>query len=381
MRTFVSALVLSTVLIPSALADSFEYSTLVPKTAKSMAMGGVFTAVPTAEASFFGNPAYFALSKPSYAFPTFDVWNYGHPSSALQRVGSVFSATAGSKFLSESFSALADDGSGGGASAGISLSGKGVGLGFFTTTDNRIEGSEGKEKVASNTESDLVLGLGFPSHLGDARLLLGGDLRPFYRVSLRNASGGAPSLSDIVSGGSDNLYAAAFFGAALDLGASATLGDFTFGLSIRNIAPAYPVTEEKLSKVLKTLGSSDSSGPGYSGEARMVPSIAAGLSWSPAIAPGKVDPSLYAECGDIVDGARNWDGADSALELLHAGAEVRLYKLVSLRGGFNGGCLSAGMGLKLLCFDLNAAWFTESKWTLPGDDSSSGLVVQAAIRF
>jgi hypothetical protein len=66
---------------------------------------------------------------------------------------------------------------------------------------------------------------------------------------------------------------------------------------------------------------------------------------------------------------------------VHAGAEARLFRIFALRGGFNGGKLSAGLGIKLLFVDLNAAIFTEKEWALPGDDSSSGLALQAAIRF
>ena len=78
---------------------------------------------------------------------------------------------------------------------------------------------------------------------------------------------------------------------------------------------------------------------------------------------------------------QNWDGIGSALDLLHAGAEVRLLSFITLRGGINRGWLSAGAGVRLIFIDLNFAVFTEELGALPGDDPRSGVALQAAIRF
>jgi hypothetical protein len=383
MRTLVLASIFLFCLLATAISEEVSYSTLVPKTAKSMAMGGVFSSVPSSEFSFFGNPAFFASNTSSFAIPTFDVWGYGHPSSGFGRLGSTLGAIGGNgSFLSRAFRILSEDGSsGGGASAGLTLAGKNVGLGFFMTTDNRIEGLKADKTVSSDTEASFVLGIGFPIDLGSTRLSLGGDFRPFYRISLRDESGGDPDLSKVIENGSNGMYADAFFGAAIDLGASLRFGAFSLGLSVRDLSPAYPVYTEKLSKLLSTIGSGNMSGTSSSLEARLAPSISAGLSWSPKIAPGKLEPAFYFELQDIVGVAEGWEGPESVLDLVHAGTEVRFFKVMTLRGGFDRGRMSAGAGLKLLFLDLNAAIFTEREWSLPGDDSDSGLALQAAIRF
>jgi hypothetical protein len=382
MRATVLLTALLIFLVPAAFCEDVYFSTLVPKTAKSMAMGGVFSAVPTSEFSFFGNPAFFALNTPSFALPTLDVWGYGRPSSGLDKLGEMAGTVGGARFFPRAFEIMSEDGSsGGGASMGMGMAGKGMGFGFFLTTDNSIEGDGPDKSVSSDTEADLVLGLGFPIQLGSALLSIGGDIRPFYRIGLRDDAGNDPSLADLVENGTKNLYADAFFGAALDLGACLKLGALSIGLSVRDLAPAYPVSSEKLSKLQAALGSGNLPDTGTSLEARLVPLISAGFSWAPEIAPGKVEPALYLEFRDFVRVFGAWDGPESALDLVHAGAEIRFFRLLSLRGGYNRGCLSAGAGLKLLFLDLNAAVFSERFGALPGDDSRSGLALQAAIRF
>jgi hypothetical protein len=369
-------------LAPAAFCEDVYYSTLVPKTAKSMAMGGVFSAVPASEFSFFGNPAFFASNTPSFAMPTLDLWSYGRPSSSLDKLRELAGTVGGTRFVPRAFEIMSEDGSsGGGASAGMSMAGKGVGFGLFLTTDNCIEGAGSDKSVRSDTEADLVFGLGFPIQIGSGLLSIGGDIRPFYRIGLRDDEGSIPSLADLVENGTKDLYADAFFGAALDLGASVEFGALSAGLSIRDLAPAYPVSSEKLSKLQAKLGSGTVPDTDSSIEARLVPLISAGFSWSPEIASGKVEPALYLEFQDFVRVFGAWEGPESVLDLLHAGAEIRLFKLLSLRGGYNRGCLSAGAGLKLLFLDLNAAVFSERFGALPGDDSRSGLALQAAIRF
>lgn len=376
--------ILVSILVQAAFPSEHAYSTLVPRTAKSMAMGGAFATVPTSEFSFFGNPAFFAANKSTFALPTIDAWSYGRPSDGLGKLPEILGAFGGKDFVSSAFGILAEDGgSGGGASIGLTLAGRGVGLGLFMTNDSSIEGhGDADRTVRSDTETSLVLGMGFPFDLGSSRLLLGADLRPFYRVSLRDKDGGDPTLAEVVDAGSDALYADAFFGATLDLGASLSFGSLALGMSIRDLAPTYPIATGKLSKLQSAFSSGNLPDTSSATDrARFRPIISAGVSWSPAIAPGALDPAFYLEAQDIIGAAWNWEGSASLLELMHAGLELRVYKVLSLRGGLNRGRISAGGGVRLFFLDLNAAVFTEELGALPGDDSRSGLSLQAAIRL
>jgi hypothetical protein len=381
MKRILTLAIASLAIASAAFAENVSYSTLVPKTAKSMAMGGVFTAVPTTEFSFFGNPAAFATEKAGLIVPTLDAWAYIRPTGG--NLGEL-SAAQGGDFLAKVFGLMAQNGgSGGGASAGIGYAGRGLGLGVFFTSDDYIEGtSPAAAVIHSDTQAMAVMGMGIPVHLGALELSIGGDLRPFYRIRLVDSAGQAPALADLLANGSGGLYSDAFFGAAMDLGASLKLGDFNVGLSIRDIAPSFPIATGTLAELQSSLSSG--SLPETSSavnNAVLTPALSAGLSWTPRPLPGRIDPALYIELQDPVNVIKQWNGIGSALNLLHTGAEVTFFKVATLRGGINRGWLSAGAGVKLFFLDLNAAVFTEELGPLPGDHPRSGLSLQAAIRL
>lgn len=382
-RASIAALFLSFVVV---VAQAEIFPPLTPKNAKSMALGGSFSSIPTAEFSFFGNPAAFAAPKGSLTIISTDAWAYIKPTLANLRS---FSEAANS---SNAFSAIAglmptNGGIGGGGAASIGYAGKGLGLGFFAVSDGFAAGDTIPGAVfKSDTELSAVIGLGIPVKLFGSTLSIGGDLRPFYRI--RSDTALADIVNAVASGpnsqGSalDSLGASAGFGLAMDLGASLQLGSFGIGLAIRDIAPSFPIWKGSLQELFTSLqGGSFPTATDSSNTANLIPNITAGLSWKPRLLPGVVDPALYLELQDPVSVARNWSGAGSALNLLHVGAEVKLISFITLRGGINRGWLSAGAGVKLLFLDLNAAVFTEELGALAGDSPRSGLSVQAAIRF
>lgn len=366
-------------------ADSYvPFTSLTPKTAKSMGLGGVFSSVPTAEFSFFGNPADFADKKPTLILPTVDAWAYVRPSSSnISGLASAASNT--SALMSKAFGLMAQNGgTGGGLSAGLGYAGRGLGLGAFVLSDEYIEGSSpASATVHSETQATAVIGLGLPLQLGGLRISVGGDLRPFYRVSLDPVE--LASLLKIMDAGghlADQIDASAFFGMAMDLGASLQLDTLTVGLSIRDISPAFPLWNGSLTDLLASVSAGNlPKTSGSTTSATFAPNVTAGLSWAPKLLPGLVDPTLYCELQDPVSVFKGASGIGTALNLLHAGAEVKLLSFITLRGGLNRGWLSAGAGLKLLFVDLNAAVFTEELGALPGDNPRSGLALQAAIRF
>jgi hypothetical protein len=364
---------------------TISYPALVPKNAKSMAMGGVFSAVPTAEFSFFGNPAAFASKPASFTALSVDTWAYVKPTS--DNVDVLASALAD---LSENYGDLAgimptNGGVGGGFSVGLSaFAGKGLGLGFFVTSDEFAAGSDlPSSLLTSDTEISAVIGLGVPLTLGSLKLLIGGDVRPFYRIRCAEYPL-ADAVTAMTNDGEplDSIYVYTGFGLAADLGATLELGAFTVGASVRDIAPPFPVACSSVTELKDDLSTGSipaTSGSGYS--ASFTPNVSAGLSWKPQILKGLVQPALYCELQDTVSVIKNWDGLGSALNLLHVGTEIQLIKLFYLRGGINRGWLSVGGGVKFLGLDLSAAVFTEELGALAGDAPRSGVALQAAIRF
>lgn len=365
----------------AAFADDV-YPALTPKNSTSMALGGSFTSIPTAEFSFFGNPAAFAAKKGSLTLLSVDTWAYVKPTSEnldvfgeLLKEGSNMAALAGSLMPT-------NNGIGAGASLGIGYAGKGLGIGAFAITDNWADGdSLPGATLDTDTQVSAVVGLGFPIELGDSiRLSIGGDLRPFYRIR------GSSSLADFIQAmeqGSDSIpiNVNAGFGLAVDLGAHLELGSLGIGLAVRDIAPPFAVWSGTFDDLSTSLEAGELPKADGTKKAVFLPSITAGLSWKPKLLPGLIDPALYFELQDPVAVFRNADGIGTLLNLMHAGAEVKFLKMVSLRAGLNRGWLSAGVGLKLLFVDLNAAVFTEELGALPGDNPRSGFSLSTAIRF
>jgi hypothetical protein len=360
------------------------YPALTPKDATSMALGGSFTSIPTAQFSFFGNPAAFAAPKASLTLISTDAWAYIKPTSS--NISSFFNAIKNANLSAIAALMPSDGGIGGGASVGLGYAGKGLGLGVFATTDEYAAGDSIPGAVLnSDTEVSAVIGLGLPIKFLGTTLSLGGDLRPFYRV--RADTPLADILDSITSSGGsgtllDSLRVNAGFGLAMDLGASLQLGSFGIGLSVRDIAPSFPIATPTAQELLDSLKSGSLPDTSAStAKAVFVPNVTAGMSWKPRLIPGLIDPAMYLELQDPVSVVQNWEGIGSALNLLHAGAELKLLNFITLRGGINRGWLSAGAGLKFLFLDLNAAVFTEELGALPGDEPRSGLAIQAAIRF
>jgi hypothetical protein len=393
-------IVAASLMTTAAFAEEI-YSPLVPKNAKSMAMGGAFSSLPTAEFSFFGNPANFADKKASFTVTSVDAWAYIKPTQenvdmlmeTLPKIESDYDNL---------FSLIPSNGGiGGGFSlSALSFAGKGLGVGFQMTSDNYALGNDLPSSMLTiDTEASAVIGLGIPLTLGGLRLSVGGDLRPFYRIrttdfplaELVQVMAGAVDLDgdgDIDDFDKDPLNAIddinAGFGLALDVGATLELGSLAFGLSIRDIAPPFPVWNGTASDLVTSVdenGSLPEQTEENTTKVTFVPNVTVGLSWAPRLLPGILEPAVYFELQDPISVAKNWDGAGSMLNLLHVGTEIKLLSMVSLRGGLNRGWLSVGAGFKLLFIDVNGAIFTEELGAVAGDRPRSGIALQAAIRF
>ncbi len=377
------------ILSVETLAAQQSYSSPAPKDAISMALGGISTALPGAESSFFGNPAGFAAPKASLTLVSADAWAYIKPTSP--NIAALADAARSSNPLSAAAGLMPGNGGiGGGASVGIGYAGKGLGLGIFATTDDFAAGSGIPGAVLDSvTEIDAVIGLGVPVKLFGSTLSIGGDIRPFYLVSGTEpyavavdslSPGGAGSYQTGLPGNPSVIDAG--FGLAMDLGASLQLGSLGIGISARDISPSFPIWTGTFQQFFGSLANgSPPNAINSSNTAVLKPDVSVGMSWKPRLVPGFIDPALYLELQDPVWVVQNWEGIGSALDLLHAGVELKLLNFITLRGGINRGWLSAGAGLRLLFVDVNAAVFTEELGALPGNNPRTGVALQAAIRF
>lgn len=379
------------IVIAALSAISFASAQSLPnlqaRDARTMGLGGCFAATSSGFQSFYGNPAGFATPKGQLTIADVSVWGYLKPTTDnINRVmndlnGGDSTTTAEWADLANDF--IVENGFGGGASVGLGYAGHGLGLGLFAIADASAAGDSLMGSVISSTVSvNAVAGMGIPVKLGPLTLKVGADIRPFLRIDAADGGWLATELvTAFMSGGdvsttlmSENVDAG--FGVAADLGAQLVLGSLSVGLAIRDVTASYLTQTETIQEFVDAISAGNL--PTGTDESAIYPAIYAGLAWQPKLIPGIIEPSLYFEVQDpvsiIEDNASVWN-------LLHAGAEVELLSLVSLRAGLNKGYLSAGVGLNLLVVEVNAAVFTEELGDCPGDQGRSGVAIQAAIHL
>ena len=361
-------------------AQSSPLSGFSFKDASAMAMGGTFTAVSEGFRSLYGNPTGFAAEDGELTILAPTVWAYFRPTEEnielLKRASG-----EGDDALNAVDSLLTDNGLGAGANLGLGYVGGGLGIGLFVTGDAYASGQTLAGAVAdTDVQVNLVLGLALPVNLFGLKLTVGGDLRPFYRMvgdfPLSEVLGpmmGSGEFSDILT--SNDMITG--FGVAMDLGASLELGAFEFGLVVRDLAPSFRMYGNTIQELVDSgfvVSSGDDKGL-YS----LTPCVVAGVQYHPKLDKlSWLDPRVIVELRDPVSVIRD---KESVFNLIHAGAEIKMFDVLALRGGVNEGWLSAGVGLDLFVLEINAAVFTEELGWRPGQNGRSGVSLEVAIRI
>jgi hypothetical protein len=360
-----------------------QVNSVSPKDASSMGMGGTFKVFSTGYDTFFGNPAGFGSKKGELTFADLNTWVYVKPTqdniAAVQRI--INGDDSG--MISTIEDLVVENGLGAGASIGLGWAGKGFGLGFTLVTDEVAAGTSLLgAKLISQTQANLTVGLAFPFRLGPLAFSVGADARLIYKLNSDPASGWPFStiVNDIMVNNKDpgeaiqDLYILGGYGFALDAGATIGFGPFMLGAMVRDIG--LEMNMEKV-QVKEVLNNGTIPMDGTDAVYALKPIITAGLGFKLDL--GIIAPSAYVEADDPL--AVFSDGFDSIWGNLHAGAELKLLRFISLRAGLNQGYLSLGAGLNILFVKLDAALFTEEIGVNPGDFGRTGIAIQAAVRF
>ena len=357
---------------------------LVPKDARTFAMGGAFTALSSGYQSLYGNPAGFAEGRGMLTIANLTTWGFFKPTS--DQIGLVNdmikSANAGDQtaVLNDANSVITGNGLGAGAALGIGWTGSGLGLGITAVTEDYAHGlTLPGTQFQSATQINVIAGMAITLGPKDFNLKIGGDLRPFARMdSTVPASDLIAALAGNGNPGTVIFNSSANYGLGLaaDLGGIFTMGSLSAGLSVRDISPPFAFNQTTIQSVVSTGGS-----PTYTttdGQAQFLPNVAVGLGWTPVVLPGLVDPALYFEVQDPIRAIRD---KESVWNLLHVGGELKLLSFVYLRGGINQGWLTAGAGLDLLILEIDAAVFTEELGAHPGDLPRSGVAANIRLHL
>jgi hypothetical protein len=293
--------------------------------------------------------------------------------------------------LSYMNSQVTTGGFGAGASAGIGYVGNGLGLGAVFIADSLLNGPTllGMNGTLTGTLG-FIGGLSFPFDAFGAKIHLGGAVRPMIRVRVPLTSGVALGVLSSLATGGDAIAALntadALFGVGigLDFGSVLELGWFSVGLSVRDLGgtqfryaqSTFGATTSAFSASLKFPTGIPTGTDTYT-----IPmDIRFGVALHPDFGTFSsiLDPSLSVDIDNV---AGILSGTSSVWTHLHAGAQVRILSLFSVSAGLNQGYLTAGVGLKLLFLDINAAVFTRELGAHLGDLPNAGATVDVAIRW
>jgi hypothetical protein len=361
-------------------------SPLVPKDAKSMATGGAFTSLSSGFEGLYGNPASFAADKGQFTLLTLSTWAYVRPTEAnIAKVEALADGSASDQeMLGTINDFVVDNGLGAGFSGGLGFVGKGLGIGAYVAADTVASGPSAMgATMDSAAVANVVLGLGFPLKFGGLRLDLGGDVRPFYRI---DSAGSGWAFSEFLGAlmGGDQVEAVLMrqkvssgFGLAMDFGGKLSWKSLSFGLSVRDLVPSYQTTQGSVQDLVNQLSSGNLPTAGDS-NLKFLPTVNAGLSWSPRLVPHFIEPSF---CLEVQDPVSVISDKDSFWNLIHVGGELKLLSFISLRAGLNKGWASAGFGLNLIFMEIDGAAFTEELGSHPGDAGRSGIALTAALHI
>lgn len=382
-RTITILLIL--LLAGSAVFAQSRLDAASPKDARTMAMGGAFVAMSEGYQSLYGNPAAFADKKAELTLISVNPWVYVKPTTdnitAFQNVAaSIDDPTA---IIGPLTGLIKENGVGAGLSAGLGWVGKGLGLGLLGGGEVYISGNTLLGSAGTlDAQIAAVVGIGVPLKLGPLLFQVGGDIRPYLRMT--GGIVGTKLLGSITGGTAFDAMALPVdvgFGLAVDLGAKLEVGKLvTVGLAVRDISTKQTYSKSNVGDVLAALESGNLP-EGADAPYTLSPNITIGASVTPipVFLRKLVDVTLTAEIQDplkvINDNASMWN-------LFHVGAEADLLGgLLAVRTGVNKGYISLGAGLDLLLIEVNVAIFTEELGRRPGDKGRTGVSAEVAIRF
>ena len=278
---------------------------------------------------------------------------------------------------------IAENGLGGGASAGIGWSGKGFGLGLTIVSDVLAAGTSSADAtVKVRNQANAVIGMALPLELGPFAFSIGVDIRAFYRLdsdgewSFATLAAAAASGQGMTAEVAD-LVTLGGIGLALDTGATVRVGPLTAGFMVRDYGYRFSMGDATVGELAADWAFPLEGSHAYA----LTPIYTAGLGLD-LRNNSVVTTSLYAEVDDpITFLTAAGDDLESALGLVHAGAELELLKFIALRAGINKGLVSVGAGLDFALVEIDAAFFSQYIDSTAMPQGRSGIAIQAAVRF
>ncbi len=281
-----------------------------------------------------------------------------------------------------------------GLGASVQVGGGYVGHGFGFGLIGYLEGIFPRYRLIASVNGSMTLtvslvgGYAHKFHFGPVDLAVGADIRPMWRLKVKDL-GFNTALEQLDSGGfslegllgSGNALTGWAIG--FDAGVLARWRFLSMGLSLRDIAHTryqYKATNFVSGSLNPFTGSN------YSGIPFISPmTLNIGIGVQPdfgrlnrilafkAHAEFKIPLINADEVADFVE--------KSFWSTIHLGTEVKLFDILSLRGGLSSGYLTAGFGLDLWVAELNAAIYSLEVGKQAGDEQQMGVNLELVFRF
>jgi len=367
--------ILAIVLLAAASAAAAQPGGSVRITsARSAALGGVHAALADDVDTLFANPAGFRSAEPQLMVADLTVGLSG----PIFDIAGVFIEGAGAdpadllasdpvqELLTNLYAAASVLGP-----LSLAYVGNGLGFGFFSRTqvDFTTVGTVPTVYTTLQEEFDFAGGYALRIPLPDAwnssldvGVLIRGTLRG-TSTSSQDSLTFFENLSDpgaLLLGGPFRIAV----GIGADVGIRYAFKDvFAFGLAARNLyAPRLYYDYSSVSGFFGSEVPADSTG--------LEPiDLSAGVMWRPSL--GRLaryvsDLKIMLDYTDILDFLTHPATARNPVLHVGLGAEVVVLEVLSLRGGFAQGLLSAGLGLDLSVFTLNLSMFGAELSPEPG---------------
>jgi hypothetical protein len=292
------------------------------------------------------------------------------------------------------------NGSGTNFNAGLGFATHGIGIGLLTDLDLLLT-QDGDSTTSIFVEpvftTSPVVGLSHGFRFGDSRLIIGGDVRGILRARTpdRISLSTVLEMMDGEEGSDDpmNIELDVSVGYGFDAGAIFELdGGLTVGGVVQNIGGTKMITARKtgndLQTAMDTHGSdvqalyddvfADPDANGYSYQIPM--SITGGVGFE---TPDKeaLDMRFAAEyTHTFYEEEANIDH-DTLWKNIHLGGEVSLFRFLKVRGGFNQGYLTAGVGFDLFVIELDATYYSRELGNYAGHRQNEALVIGTKIKL
>jgi len=402
MRRLILVILIIAIPLAFAVADPIKENALIPLSPETVAQGESFTGVARGYNALFSNPAGFAR-KGSLTLASATSWIYTNPMDVPDVISTLTSDFSQKDILNAVENQFTNNGFGVGASAGLGYVGRGLGLGATFSVDSFFKGDTFPLGIEGDINAEYMFlgGYAFTIHPWGLDWHIGADAKFIGRVhaplktqemsGILNGILNAPEEGDPdydpdanpVMDSLNSVDALNGFGFGIDIGTMVEMGSFTVGLSMRDLFGTklnYNLNE--IGTILDTYPNLpvDSDDPDFSGEYVIPMNVSLGIGWDPDPRFLKLffDPMFHLEISDLFGTYYN----DATFwTRIHAGAEIKVLRMLRLRAGIDQGYYTAGLGIKLLFLEAHAAVFTKEMGKYAGDEPASGATVEVAIRF